>query len=35
MTEKDITVKDGRPMGYITTAEYAEKCGVQKITVRQ
>ena len=35
MTERDITVKDGRPIGYITTSEYAEQCGVQKITVRQ
>ncbi len=35
MAGKTINVKDGRPIGYITTAEYARQFGVNIGTVRQ
>lgn len=29
-----VTIENGRPVGYLTSAEYAQKCGVADATIR-
>lgn len=29
-----ITIENGRPVGYLTSAEFAQKCGVAEATIR-
>ena len=29
-----VTIENGRPVGYLTSAEFAQKCGVVEATIR-
>lgn len=29
-----VTIEDGRPVGYLTSSEFAQKCGVAEATIR-